>query len=385
MPLTPVRSDALAFIGLALAAAAVLSFALTPLAAWFARRTGAVDLPGAQRRVHRLVVPRGGGLAVAVSFVVVGLVAIALNNSVRAIPGVRVVTTTELLALFAGAPLAAVIGYLDDRFDLQPRWQLLGQIAVALFAVWLGMRIGFIDNPLGPDKIRFDPPFAAAVTVFWIVGMINSINFVDGLDGLSSGIGLIAALTLGVISLTFDVNQPFVTLLCAVLVGTLVGFLPWNFHPARIFIGTSGVFLLGYTLAVLAIIGTAKVAVALLVLGVPIIDTFWIIVRRALSGQSPFMADRGHFHHRLLDLGLTHRGAVLLIYGLCGLLGVLSLALSGRGGLYAFLMVVVAGGVVLYLMTRRTREALEASTYDPTEEVVRARDGARREVVEGSE
>ena len=149
-------------------------------------------------------------------------------------------------------------------------------------------------------------PFAAGFTMVWIIGMINSINFIDGLDGLSSGIALIAAVTLGLISLTTTISQPFIAVLCFVLAGPLLGFLRWNFHPATIFIGTSGVMFVGYTLAVLAVLGTAKVAVAVLVLGVPIIDTFWIIVRRLATGSSPFTPDRGHIHHRLLDLGLSH-------------------------------------------------------------------------------
>src|SRR5690349_18687374 len=161
--------------------------------------------------------------------------------------------------------------------------------------------------------------------------MINAINFIDGLDGLSSGIGLIAALTLGVISLTPATagGQPFIAILCFALAGALLGFLRWNFHPAAIFAGTSGVMFLGYTLALLSILGTAKVAVALLVLGVPIIDAFWIIVRRLASGRSPFTPDRGHLHHRLLDIGLSHRQTVLVIYGVCMLLAVLALLLTG--------------------------------------------------------
>jgi UDP-GlcNAc:undecaprenyl-phosphate GlcNAc-1-phosphate transferase len=150
-----------------------------------------------------------------------------------------------------------------------------------------------------------------------------------------------------------------------VLAGSLAGFLPWNFHPARIFIGTGGVMAVGYALAVLSILGTAKVAVALLILGVPIIDTFWIIIRRVASGSSPFEPDRGHLHHRLLDLGLSHRGAVLLIYAMSVALGLAGLVLSssGAGPLYAFLGVVIAGGVVLYLVTRHTSSSLDAASY----------------------
>src|SRR5574340_1449386 len=135
--------------------------------------------------------------------------------------------------------------------------------------------------------------------------------------------------------------QQFVAILCFALAGALLGFLRWNFHPASIFVGTSGVMFIGYTLAVLSILGTAKVAVALLVLGVPIIDTFWIIVRRVGSGRSPFTPDRGHIHHRLLDLGLSHRQAVLLIYAICVVLAILTFALAGTGQLYAFISIVI--------------------------------------------
>ncbi|HEY0443750.1 MAG TPA: MraY family glycosyltransferase, partial [Candidatus Limnocylindrales bacterium] len=193
--------------------------------------------------------------------------------------------------------------------------------------------------------------------------------------GLSSGIALIAAVTLGVISLTTataQVGQPFVAVLCFVLAGALLGFLRWNFHPAAIFTGTSGTMFVGYTLAILSILGTAKVAVALLVLGVPIIDTFWIIVRRIVAGRSPFSPDRGHIHHRLLDLGLSHRQTVLLIYAICFSLGVLSLVLSGASQVYAFLGVFVGTGLVLLLLAwgGSPDSALEADSYangEPTE------------------
>jgi UDP-GlcNAc:undecaprenyl-phosphate GlcNAc-1-phosphate transferase len=183
--------------------------------------------------------------------------------------------------------------------------------------------------------------------------MINSINWIDGLDGLSSGVGLIAAVTLGVISLSVAVEQPYVAVLCFTLAGALAGFLRWNFHPASIFMGTSGTMFVGYALAVLSILGTAKVAVAMLVLGVPIIDTFWIIVRRLVAHRSPFTPDRGHIHHRLLDLGLSHTQTVLLIYGLCLGLAALAFVLSGTAQLYAFAAFVVVAGLVFYALSRR--------------------------------
>ncbi|HET7676961.1 MAG TPA: MraY family glycosyltransferase [Candidatus Limnocylindrales bacterium] len=343
--------------------AAMVAFLATPVAARIARRAGAIDQPGAARRVHRRPIPRAGGLAVAAGFLVVGPAAVALNAATGAVPSIGAIGAPELVALFAGSALAAALGFIDDRFDLRARWQLLVQLALAGVAVAAGVTIDFINNPLGQGRLDFVGPTAVLLTVIWIVGMINSINFIDGLDGLSSGVALIAVVTLGLIS-WFTLGQAFVALLCAVLAGALAGFLPWNFHPARIFVGTTGVYLIGFALAVLSILGTAKVAVALLVLGVPIIDTFWIIVRRLLQRRSPFTPDRGHLHHRLLDLGLGHRDAVVVIYALCVVLAVLSFGLSGTGQLYAFLGLVLGGGLLLYLLTRRAREALEASSYD---------------------
>ena len=366
----------LALIAAAVIAAAGLSFVLTPLAIRLATLSGAIDQPDEARRVHRLPIPRGGGMAVAVSFVVVGIVVVWLNQAQQPAtinPGN--IDAPELLALFGGVVVAAIFGYVDDRWQIRARWQLLAQLVLAAIAIAGGVLIVTIANPFGflggaftGEELRgIAYPVSVALTALWIVGMINSVNFIDGLDGLSTGVCLIAAVTLGVISLTNIQSalqpQPMVGLLCAVLVGALAGFLPWNFHPARVFIGTTGVFVMGYALALLSILGAGKVAVALLVLGVPIIDTFWIIIRRVSAGHSPFTPDRGHFHHRLLDLGLTHRGAVLVIYAICILLAVLSLILSTVGQLYAFLGIAVGGGLVLYLLTRRGRGSLDARNY----------------------
>jgi UDP-GlcNAc:undecaprenyl-phosphate/decaprenyl-phosphate GlcNAc-1-phosphate transferase len=171
--------------------------------------------------------------------------------------------------------------------------------------------------------------------------------------------------TLGLISLTSALSQPYIAILCFAMAGALLGFLRWNFHPAAVFIGTSGVMFVGYSLAVLSILGTAKVAVALLVLGVPIIDTFWIIVRRLLTGRSPFTPDRGHIHHRLLDLGMSHRQTVVMIYGICITLAVLTFVLSGTGQLYAFLGLGVLFGLLLFALTRgESHEALVPEAYE---------------------
>jgi UDP-GlcNAc:undecaprenyl-phosphate GlcNAc-1-phosphate transferase len=388
-----VRLEELPLILLAFVAAAAAAWLLTPLAMRFAAATGAIDEPDSGRRVHSRPIPRAGGFAVVVAFVGVGIVAMLVNGASRPsapfpqlyVWGGDVIRRDELIALLGGSALAAVFGFIDDRWQIRARWQLLFQILLAAFAVSLGMTITFVANPfdflggiLASPTITFHDLgdlawlAAAVVTGVWIVGMINSLNFIDGLDGLSTGVALIAALTLGLISLVAGVGSyaPMVALLCAALAGALAGFLPWNFHPARVFIGTTGVMAVGYALAVLSILGTAKVAVAMLVLGVPIIDTFWIITRRLFSGRSPFTPDRGHIHHRLLDLGLTHRGAVLLIYAMCGALGVASVVLAGGSGpLYAFMGIVVASGLLLLLLTFRAGpdEALAASSYPDDE------------------
>jgi len=344
--------------------AAAISLVLTPLVRAAVRRRGIVDTPN-HRRVNTTPVPRGGGIAVVVAFTVVGGGLVLLHEQIGPMPAPRSITSGELIALFLGGALAALVGALDDLFDLRARWQLLGQVALAGLAVALGVGVEAINNPFGPGAIAFGAPFAAAFTIVWIVGMINSMNFIDGLDGLSTGIALIAALTLGILSITTQVAQPFVAVLCVVLAGALLGFLRYNFRPASIFQGTAGVMFMGYALAILSIIGAAKVVVAVLVLGVPIIDTFWVLVRRLAAGRSLFGADRGHIHHRLLDLGLSHRATVLLIYAICASLGVMSLVVSTATGVYAFLGALVGFGVVLFLLTRGPSEALEPDSYEP--------------------
>jgi UDP-GlcNAc:undecaprenyl-phosphate GlcNAc-1-phosphate transferase len=335
----------------ALLAAAAISFLLTPLVRRVAIRFGAIDLPG-HRRVNTSPVPRGGGVAVAAAFIVVALGLLAVSSAVPFMTAPTSVDGRDIVGLLVGGAFATAFGVVDDALDLRARWQFAGQLGLALFAIACGFVVEFVNNPFGPGLVRFVGPYAIGFTVLWIAGMINSINFIDGLDGLSSGIGLIAAVTLGIISLTTQVGQPFVAVLCFALAGSLLGFLRWNFHPATIFVGTSGVMFIGYTLALLSILGTAKVVVALLVLGVPIIDAFWIIVRRLAQGRSPFSPDRGHLHHRLLDIGLSHRQTVLLIYGICIGLAVLAMLLSGATQLYAFAGVFVASGFILFILAR---------------------------------
>jgi UDP-GlcNAc:undecaprenyl-phosphate GlcNAc-1-phosphate transferase len=352
-----------AIIG-AFVAAAALSLVLTPLVRARASRHGVVDRPN-HRRVNVRPVPRGGGLAMGSAFLIVAAVLVVANDQLRLVGSPTDLDRGELLALIGGCAAAVLFGAFDDWFDLRARWQMLGQLILAGAAVFLGVEIASMNNPFTSGLLKFGEPFAAGFTLLWIVGMINSVNFIDGLDGLSSGIGLIAAITLGVLSLTIQVDQPFVAVLCFALAGSLLGFLRWNFHPATVFPGSSGTTFVGFALAVLSILGSAKVAVALLVLGVPIIDAFWIIVRRVKAGRSPFAPDRGHLHHRLLDLGLSHRQTVVFIYVICIGLGVLSLILSGVSQVYAFVGVFVGIGLLLLFIAGDGfgDGALEADSY----------------------
>jgi UDP-GlcNAc:undecaprenyl-phosphate GlcNAc-1-phosphate transferase len=348
------------------ALAAVLATLLTPVVRRVVLRYRIVDRPNS-RRVNTRPIPRAGGLAIAASFLLVAGGFVYLNGRAGWVPTPLTMEPGDFLALFLGGAAAAALGGVDDLFDLRARWQLMGQVALALFAVVLGVGVSRINNPFGADVISFSEPYSVGFTVFWIVGMINSINWIDGLDGLSTGIALIASVTLGLISLTTQVGQPLIAVLCFALAGALAGFLRWNFHPAKIFSGTSGVQFVGYTLAVLSILGAAKVAVALLVLGVPIIDTFWIIVGRLSRGASPFAPDRSHIHHRLLDLGLSHRDTVLVIYGICAALGALAFIVSDSTQLYAFLGVFIVSGLVLFGPTRGAFQRpteLEAASYE---------------------
>ncbi len=353
--------------------AAAITLVATPIVGHFARRFGMVDRPEA-RRVNKQAIARGGGIAILLGFVFVSSLLLFANSIIgmHFVEAPQIVKRPQSLALLGGAVLATGLGFLDDWLQLRARWQFLGQFLLASVAVALGVVVAHVNDPLDPSgTLEISGAVAAVATLLWIVGMINSINFIDGLDGLSSGIALIAALTLGVISLTGNPVEPYVAMFCFILAGALAGFLRWNFHPASIFAGTSGIMLVGYCLAVLSILGTAKIAVVALVLGVPIIDTFWIIVRRLAAGRSPFAPDRGHIHHRLLDLGLSHRNTVLVIYGVCGLLALLSLGLSGRNQMYAFMGLAVLFGLVLFLITKLggggnvVGEDLDRDSYDP--------------------
>ena len=320
-----------------------------------ARKFNIADHPS-ERRINTKPVPRAGGLAVAGAFALIGtlLVVFSAQLGLSAGSGSAELTSDGAAALLLGTVIAGVIGLIDDRYDLRARWQIIGQFLIALIPIAFGLRIAFISNPLGAGDLLFPDAIALGITIFWTLGMQNSMNFIDGLDGLSGGISLFAAVTLGVIALP---TSPLLAALSFTLAGALAGFLRFNFYPASIYMGTSGILAVAYALAVLALLGTAKIAAALLILGVPIIDALFVIVGRIVAGRSPYTPDESHIHRRLLSYGFSHRGSVLVLYALTAALSILALLLTGSATLYAFMgLLVVLGAVITYLSraTERT-------------------------------
>ena len=323
-----------------------VSFLLTPPAARWARDHGFYYAQRAQD-IHSSVVPRLGGVPLFVAF----LAAVAVSWALP-VPRPDAQEPFRVLAVVLGSAVVLILGIRDDHRPLRPLPQLAGQTIAALLAIALGVRADFVANPLG-GVVDFPLALSVAFTLFWILGATNTVNWLDGLDGLACGVTAIAALALALHSTTL--GQQSIALLALALAGTCLGFLPHNFHPARIFLG-GGAYLLGYLLGTLSIIGGTKGATLLLVLGIPILDTAWQILRRLRSGRSPMEGGRGHLHHRLFDLGLSQPRVVLIYYALSVAFGALALGLpSGLGKLAAMAGMVGILIVVLIALDRRGR------------------------------
>lgn len=306
-----------------------LSVFVTPLVRRFALRIGAVSTPGG-RHVHGRTIPRLGGIGLAFAWAV-PVVVLATRDPLlaRALGG----RWLQIATVVGGGAAICAVGALDDARGLRSVHKLAAQVLVATFAFMCGFQIQAIQLPLfGTLQMGV---FALPVTVLWIVGVTNAVNLIDGLDGLAAGVTFFAAFTSFVIASIS--GSVFVALTMASLMGALVGFLFFNFNPARIFMGDSGSYFLGFVLATTALAGgglqqKASTAVSLLVpvlaLGVPIFDTLFSMLRRLIERRPLFSADRGHVHHRLLDLGLTHRRAVIFLYGISSLLAAGAIAVS---------------------------------------------------------
>ncbi len=291
------------------------SILLTPLVKRLAFRIGAVDAPN-YRKVHSRIMPRLGGLAIFLSFLI-GLLILRPDSQ-------------YIVAIVIGATLIIITGVLDDMYEISAKAKMLGQLAAAGIIVFYGgIQIEFITLPFG-GELEFGF-LSIPVTILWIIGITNAINLIDGLDGLAAGVSTIALITLSVMA--FIMSNFFVLAVAALLACSTIGFLFYNFHPAKIFMGDTGALFLGFMIAVLSLLGFKNITmvsfiIPVIMLGVPISDTFFAIVRRVRNKQKWSDPDKSHLHHRLIDIGFSHRQTVLIIYGIAAMFGLFAIIFS---------------------------------------------------------
>ncbi len=329
------------WIVLAVVVAAVLSFAATPLVKKLAVLVGAMDVPKDERRMHKVPIPRLGGLAIFIAFVVSVLLFAEIDR--------------QLMGILIGALIIVILGVLDDIYALKALPKFIVQILAAVVVVSFGCRIQFISNPVltsSATYLRLPSILSVIVTVLWIVGITNAVNFIDGLDGLAVGVSGISAATMLVVAIL--VAEQNVAVIMAALFGACLGFIPYNFNPAKIFMGDTGSTFLGFILATMSIQGLFKLyaiisfAVPFLILGIPIFDICFAIIRRVAKGQNPMAADRGHVHHRLIDMGFNQKQAVMITYLLTALLGLAAVVLTSSGAGRALILlgsIIIVGGI----------------------------------------
>ncbi|MCI9186283.1 MAG: undecaprenyl/decaprenyl-phosphate alpha-N-acetylglucosaminyl 1-phosphate transferase [Oscillospiraceae bacterium] len=347
----PIQFQVIGMVAAALLAAALIALVTTPVVRSLAFKMRAVDVPKDNRRMHNHPIPRMGGLAIFLGFLFSVLIFVPL--------------TDELRGMLLGAVVIVVLGVLDDIYALPAMPKFLVQIGAALIAVLQGNVITHLSNPnlFSASPIWNLGVLSIPFSVLWIVAITNAVNLIDGLDGLACGVSAISSMTLLVIALT--VSEPQVALLMAALAGACLGFLPYNLNPAKIFMGDTGSTFLGYVLAVVSIQGLFKYAtiisfaVPFLLMGLPIFDTCFAILRRVSHGQSPMAPDRGHIHHRLIDMGLSQKQAVAVLYVISAILGLSAVVLTTSGVTKAMLFLAslcVAGGVAAMLFLNRIKE-----------------------------
>ncbi|MDD4715737.1 MAG: MraY family glycosyltransferase [Oscillospiraceae bacterium] len=323
-----------------LAVAAIVSFVSTPVVKAFAQKVGAIDVPKDSRRMHKVQIPRLGGHAIYFGFLLTVLVFANI--------------TTQMRGMLFGSIVIVVLGVIDDIMPLKALLKFCVQIVAALIAVLSGSVIQVISNPNVFSAQPYLPLGALSIpiTVLWIVAITNSVNLIDGLDGLAVGVSTISSLTMLVIALA--VSEGDTAILMAALAGGCIGFMPYNLNPAKIFMGDTGATFLGYVLAVVSIQGLFKFyavisfAVPFLILGLPIFDTAFAFIRRLSKGKNPMAPDRSHVHHRLIDMGLNQKQAVAILYLISAILGLSAVVLTTSGAVKAmvfFVAVCVVGGV----------------------------------------
>lgn len=317
----------------------VLSYLLTPLAKYTAKKIGAIDVPKDDRRVHKVPIPRLGGLAIYLATIISMLIFLKLDRSI--------------VSIMIGGTIIVIAGIIDDVKPMSARLKLFFQILSAIVLIAGDVKIEYIGNPFVRHGIINLGVFSIPVTIFWVIGITNTLNLIDGLDGLSAGVGAIAAVSLFFVAASIDyIDTSMVMILCAIIAGSAFGFLPHNFNPAKIFMGDTGALFLGYMLSVVAMEGVMKsvatitIVVPILALGLPIFDTAFAIFRRVINKRPISEADKGHVHHRLLDKGLSQKQAVLVLYMVSAVFGSAAVLMAGLRPGYGVIVV----GIVLTLL-----------------------------------
>ncbi len=321
--------------------AVLLAFVLTPIVRVLAIKIRAIDVPTDNRRMHHKPIPRTGGLAIFLAFAVATLSFCKPDR--------------DLVTILIGGGTLVMLGMLDDIYRLNAFLKLIVQIIVALFAVSQGITISFIG--IGGEYIPFGL-WSIPITVIWIVGLTNAVNFIDGLDGLACGVSAISSASLFLVMLLSGSSVAHCTI-TAILVGACVGFLPFNVNPAKIFMGDTGALFLGYALSILSIVGVFKTDmilaffIPLSIFGLPLADTAIAIIRRIAHGKSPFEADRGHLHHKLIDMGFGQKQSVRILYAVCAMLGLSAVMLTNRewfGGVLVLIVALIAFIIIYHIM-----------------------------------
>jgi len=333
----------------AFAVGLIIAFFATPIARRIAFRFGAVNIPKDSRRVHKKPMPLMGGLAIIVGFTLAVCYSFASKDFTEFL---EYLGQPKTLGLIIGALIIIILGIIDDLKPLRARLKFPIQLLAAILVVATGTRILSITTPFQAGSTHFSDmsaimgeTLAFIISVLWIVGMSNAINLIDGLDGLAAGVSGIASISLFIVAVIR--GQDDIAIIAVSLVGAIFGFLPYNFNPAKIFMGDTGSTFLGFMLAVLSVEGTMKsvtviaLVIPLLVLSLPIFDTLFAILRRISNGRPIGEADRGHIHHRLLDMGLSHRMSVVILYVISGALGLLSIALVDKGLLPSLILLII--------------------------------------------
>ncbi|MFH1564976.1 MAG: MraY family glycosyltransferase [bacterium] len=325
----------------------LFSFVLSWLVLKLALKLKILDHPRGERKIHNKPTPLLGGLAIFGGFFIVAF--INFKNIIS-----QTVSQKFIIAMLIGAIILMIGGYFDDKYELSPSKSIIAPILAALAVVISGLKIDYITNPFG-GFFEIGLIFGAIITFLWIMGMMYTTKILDGLDGLVAGTTAIGAIIIFFASFQKYFIQPEVATLALILVGSCVGFLFWNFHPAKIFLGEGGSLLCGFLLACMAILSKGKIATTLLIMGIPILDLIWVILRRWKEGRAINVADRKHLHHRLIDIGLSQRNGVIVYYFLTALFGGATLFLQSKGKFFVLIFLVIIMALIAGFLGKKSK------------------------------